>query len=315
MDFIISIRDYLLTYLKEMHLLLEVPGQFQKSDWDRTINPHPTFYLPRQGNRIDCGVFVCMYIDFINNECEPNFTQENIIRGMWRKKMMLLMIPFSSYDVVDEHIARKDAAQVHGGMVFSKEAIYIISKNPDYSIHLSDNCDENSGMNCECDNNCLGKDGCSNKSIQQNRLKKVIAKHAEGMGRGLFADKEIKDDEFIIEYTGEIVTEQPENEFVMKYPGLFLRIDPDKTDCLAKFVNHSCNPNCYLDMRIVNSIPRMCLFTKKDIDNGEQLTFSYGCTLPVRTKAELMKKGTKCLCGTSVCLRVIEKPIYVTKFD
>jgi Ulp1 family protease len=57
-------------------------------DW--IINPSCS--APQQENRIDCGVFVCMYIDFIHDGCELDFTQEDIDSGGWRRKMMLSIL-------------------------------------------------------------------------------------------------------------------------------------------------------------------------------------------------------------------------------
>jgi hypothetical protein len=40
-------------------------------------------------NTTDCGVFVCMYCNFILNDCELDFSQKDITNGNWQEKMIL----------------------------------------------------------------------------------------------------------------------------------------------------------------------------------------------------------------------------------
>lgn len=44
---------------------------------------------------------------------------------------------------------------------------------------------------------------------------------------------------------------------------------------MARFVNHSCEPNCKMDMWTVGGRPRMALFAGRDIELGEELTYDY----------------------------------------
>jgi Ulp1 family protease len=39
-----------------------------------------------------CGVFVCIYCNFILNECKLNFNQHNITNGHWRDRMILSIL-------------------------------------------------------------------------------------------------------------------------------------------------------------------------------------------------------------------------------
>jgi SET domain-containing protein len=94
----------------------------------------------------------------------------------------------------------------------------------------------------------------------------------------------------------------------MKYKGFDLWVNPTKTSGLAKFMNHSCNPNCVNQMWAVQGIPQLCFFAKRKILKGQELTFSYGWTLP---KEDLKQKGTVCLCGAKSCNGTIEKGVVV----
>lgn len=50
-------------------------GEWIDKDW-HTIFPKQG--IPQQRNSFDCGVFVCMFMDFYLAGEEPNFTQDNI---------------------------------------------------------------------------------------------------------------------------------------------------------------------------------------------------------------------------------------------
>jgi SET domain-containing protein len=52
-------------------------------------------------------------------------------------------------------------------------------------------------------------------------------------------------------------------------------IDATKKGCLARFINHSCNPNCHLEKWVVGSKLRIGIFTIKRVAEGEELTFDY----------------------------------------
>lgn len=52
-------------------------------------------------------------------------------------------------------------------------------------------------------------------------------------------------------------------------------IDATKKGGKARFLNHSCNPNCYVAKWVVGKRMRMGIFSKRDIQQGEELTFNY----------------------------------------
>jgi len=101
-------------------------------------------------------------------------------------------------------------------MVFPKWAKSIISNNLDWSESTvpGEICLQNKAMQIECDDNCRGGAGCSNKSIQRYKVKKVKKKRV-GKGLGLFADEDIPIGEYVIEYIGKIVNKDPKNEYGM----------------------------------------------------------------------------------------------------
>ena len=93
-------------------------------------------------------------------------------------------------------------------------------------------------------------------------------------GRGVFAEGAIPKGACVIEYTGRNVSEKEQYEDRGKY--LFWTSDitmingniPSNT---ARFINHSCAPNCETDIRA----RRIYIFAKRAIKAGEELTYDY----------------------------------------
>ena len=69
---------------------------------------------------------------------------------------------------------------------------------------------------------------------------------------------------------------------------------------IARFVNHSCNPNCRMIKWIVSGQPRMALFAgDRPIMTGDELTYDYNFD-PFSAK-----NVQKCLCGSDNCRGVL----------
>ena len=72
------------------------------------------------------------------------------------------------------------------------------------------------------------------------------------------------------------------------------------TGSIARFVNHSCNPNCRMIKWIVSGQPRMALFAgDKPIFTGDELTYDYNFD-PFSAK-----NVQSCLCGEENCRGVL----------
>lgn len=71
------------------------------------------------------------------------------------------------------------------------------------------------------------------------------------------------------------------------------------TGNLARFVNHSCNPNCRMIKWIVSGQPRMALFAgDRPIMTGDELTYDYNFD-------PFSQNVQKCLCGEENCRGVL----------
>ena len=93
-------------------------------------------------------------------------------------------------------------------------------------------------------------------------------------GLGLFALEPIKKGKCIIEYTGRRVTKKEEYESNSRY--LFeiskkKTIDGRSKSNEARYINHSCVPNCEIEIRK----ERVYVFSKKNIKAGEELNYDY----------------------------------------
>lgn len=94
-------------------------------------------------------------------------------------------------------------------------------------------------------------------------------------GLGLFTEVPIKKGEYVIEYVGEVITEKEANRRGGKY--LFQtsanrHIDGTTRKNIARYINHSCRPNC--DTDIIKG--RIYVETKRTIQPGEELFYDYG---------------------------------------
>ncbi len=94
-------------------------------------------------------------------------------------------------------------------------------------------------------------------------------------GRGVVTMESIPRDLCIIEYKGRKVTKAEQEADKGKY--LFWNTDTTMIDGNipnnpAKFINHSCKPNCEVDIYK----GRIYIFSKRNIKAGEELTYDYG---------------------------------------
>jgi hypothetical protein len=76
--------------------------EFKKNDYDlideNNLSLKTICDVPQQDNTKDCGIFVCLYCDFILNDCALDFTQDDIRYGEWRKKMVLSILSINNND-------------------------------------------------------------------------------------------------------------------------------------------------------------------------------------------------------------------------
>ena len=152
------------------------------------------------------------------------------------------------------------------------------------------------GMNCV--NRCRKGDRCIHKRIINKQHKKVVKKK-NNKGYCLIVEEDCKKGDFIIVYLGK-KAEKGRNENYWMQLGR-RTIDGMVPGNHAKFINHSCEPNCMADKWDVDGEDRAVIMALKNIKPGTELTFDYGWTV-----TEVSSK-TPCLCGSKKCRQYIEK--------
>ncbi|HEX9076990.1 MAG TPA: SET domain-containing protein-lysine N-methyltransferase [Anaerolineae bacterium] len=126
-------------------------------------------------------------------------------------------------------------------------------------------------------------------------------------GQGVFARSRILKGTRIIEYTGERITHREADarydEEAMEHPHTVL-FTVDKKTVIdagvggneARFINHSCAPNC----EAVNEDGHIFIDALCDILPGEELTYDYHLEYQGRYRAE-WKERYACRCGCPSC--------------
>ena len=158
----------------------------------------------------------------------------------------------------------------------------------------------------ECPDDCGCGDGCQNRRFQRKQYADVSVIKTEHKGFGLRADKDLKANDFIFEYIGEVISEpafyrrahQYDEEGQKHFYFMSLSknefVDATKKGNLGRFCNHSCNPNCYVDKWVVGERLRMGIFAERHIEAGEELTFNYNVD-------RYGAKPQACHCGEPNC--------------
>ncbi|VDO59839.1 unnamed protein product [Schistosoma margrebowiei] len=127
-------------------------------------------------------------------------------------------------------------------------------------------------------------------------------------GRGLFALREFREDEMVIEYTGELIRSIICDARELRYRATgvdcyMFRIDPDwvidatYAGNAARFINHACDPNCYAKVVSIDDKKHIVILAQRKIYPGEELTYDY----------RFPKESDKlpCNCGSYSCRKYL----------
>jgi hypothetical protein len=165
----------------------------------------------------------------------------------------------------------------------------------------------------ECPQSCPTKDKCLNRRFQKRVYPSMEVARTNGRGWGLYIKDDVKQGNFIIEYVGELITMEEfkqrsndsakkdiETNFYYMTMDSSRMIDAGPKGNSARFMNHSCNPNCETQKWTVNGDTRVGLFATVAIQAGSELTFNY----QFEALGEVKKP---CLCGAKNCSGLIGK--------
>ncbi|KAL4801211.1 complex proteins associated with Set1p component N-domain-containing protein [Aspergillus unguis] len=125
---------------------------------------------------------------------------------------------------------------------------------------------------------------------------------------GLYAEVNISANEMIIEYVGEKVRQQVADMRERRYlksgigSSYLFRIDENsvidatKRGGIARFINHSCTPNCTAKIIKVDGSKRIVIYALRDIERDEELTYDYKFEREWDSDDRI-----PCLCGSAGC--------------
>lgn len=166
-------------------------------------------------------------------------------------------------------------------------------------------------MQIECtENTCtLDKNECRNRRFQKKEWKQLRVDSTHQKGWGLFTEENIAENEFIIEYIGELIdTEECQRrireDYAMDKAFYLMKCGQNVIDAkvkgnAARFINHSCDPNCKVLEWKVDHKSVLGIFAIRDIRRGEELTFDYNF--------KAFGAPTQCFCGASKCKKFLGK--------
>jgi [histone H3]-lysine36 N-dimethyltransferase NSD2 len=163
-------------------------------------------------------------------------------------------------------------------------------------------------MMIECNpKSCPAGSTCTNNRLLKHRYPKLKVWKTESAGFGLRVDEPLEEGNLVCEYIGEVIDEEECQARLIKQEkagtvsfyilaldsGMY--IDARLKASVARFANHSCEPNCNVHKWNVNGLMKIGIFANRAINPGEELTFDYQLDVNGREKMKV------CMCGAPSC--------------
>lgn len=174
-------------------------------------------------------------------------------------------------------------------------------------------CRTDDCINFACREECLKSEClqlCGNQRITRREFKKVQVFNAGPKGYGLRVLEDCLKGDIIQEYTGQAVRANALSKLFRRYQHerrLYIMalddkvyLDAKRAGGLARFINHSCNPNCKVEKWRVRGVYRAAVEALQTIKAGEELSFDYQWT------RKIGRAPTKCHCGEPNCRGTLE---------
>jgi histone-lysine N-methyltransferase SETMAR len=195
----------------------------------------------------------------------------------------------------------------------------------------------------ECNIECVcEEDTCQNRVVQLGSEHDLLVFDCGLKGKGVKTNSFIQAGQFVADYLGEIIGLNEAERLIklrkeLNEPNyiLFLKehcsrketraaiddnqstatttiitvIDAKNYSNIARFINHSCEPNLFvLPVRINNIVPHAALFALRDIQMGEELSYDYmppTTTTTGEKSQDTSLSDVKCLCGSALCRKFL----------
>uniref|UniRef100_A0A7N0UVB1 Uncharacterized protein n=1 Tax=Kalanchoe fedtschenkoi TaxID=63787 RepID=A0A7N0UVB1_KALFE len=155
-------------------------------------------------------------------------------------------------------------------------------------------CDPDVCRNCwvSCGDGSLGTPyqrgdnyECRNMKLFLKQQQRVLLGRSDVEGWGAFLKNTVSKNEFLGEYTGELIShreadkrgkiyDRENSSFLFNLNDQFV-LDAFRKGDKLKFANHSPNPNCYAKVMMVAGDRRVGVFAKERIISGEELFYDY----------------------------------------
>jgi SET domain-containing protein len=149
-------------------------------------------------------------------------------------------------------------------------------------------------------------------SVSSNR--RIQTRRSGVHGKGVYAVTDLAEGETLIEYVGEIITW---DEALRRHPHdpsdpnhtFYFHIDEEHVidakvgGNSARWINHSCKPNCEADVED----GRVFIRARRDIEAGEELFYDYGLVIDEPYTPKL-KAEYPCWCGAKKCRGTLLAP-------
>jgi histone-lysine N-methyltransferase SETD2 len=170
-------------------------------------------------------------------------------------------------------------------------------------------CTDRSCLNFATQTECLEcRSTCQNCRFQKKKYANLEVRETSWKGHGLYANEDLKKGQFLMEYLGELISSAElssrmdgltdKHLYVLQLkPGNYL--DARNKGTIGRFINHSCEPNCTIELWTVNGRIRVGIFALTDIERESELSFDYKWSRSNRPP-------TKCHCGTASCRGFLE---------
>jgi SET domain-containing protein len=145
--------------------------------------------------------------------------------------------------------------------------------------------------------------------MSSTRKPRIIVRNSRIHGRGVYAARRLKAGEVIIEYKGERISwkeadrrpssdpDDPHHTFYFSLSDGKTVIDANVGGNAARWINHSCDPNCESDE---SDDGRVFIQAMRDIRKGEELNYDYALVIDERMTPAL-KRSYACHCGARKC--------------
>lgn len=145
-------------------------------------------------------------------------------------------------------------------------------------------------------------------------FRSIIVRRSPIHGNGVFAARDLPAGHTVVEYRGKICTHDEADEiyegsiesghtFLFTLSDEYI-IDANRQGNAARWINHSCEPNCEAVIVEKTRGPkpreRIYIETKRAVRKGEELTYDYGIKLDV-PHTKRLKALWACRCGTPSC--------------